>query len=188
MFWDSMVICRGAAKALAIKKYYRLFSKLGDPNMCGFFWVPFEANPKEGVPSRKGQPHVHDSQHQALLKAGQGPKRRPFTQNRGWPLGFNRWFLLLHQPLGFPSGPTVNKQPPLFSINGARALFQTLPGPGWPGYCSPSENVAFADIPNGLKAAPMVPLIGAELMRGRHLCVAFELADSQTIRGNPRPD
>ncbi|CAJ1407153.1 unnamed protein product [Effrenium voratum] len=30
----------------------------------------------------------------------------------------------------------------------------------FPGYCSPSENVAFADIPNGLKAAPMVPLIG----------------------------
>ena len=35
-----------------------------------------------------------------------------------------------------------------------------------PGYCSPSENVAFADIPNGLKAAPMVPLVGAELGGG----------------------
>ncbi|CAJ1399577.1 unnamed protein product [Effrenium voratum] len=30
----------------------------------------------------------------------------------------------------------------------------------FPGFCSPSQNIAFADIPNGLKAAPMVPLIG----------------------------
>eukprot|EP00435_Cladocopium_sp_Y103_P029682 s1157_g7.t1 len=30
----------------------------------------------------------------------------------------------------------------------------------WPGYCSPSMNLAFTDIPNGLKGAAMVPLAG----------------------------
>eukprot|EP00435_Cladocopium_sp_Y103_P072964 s114_g41.t3 len=30
----------------------------------------------------------------------------------------------------------------------------------WPGFCSPSMNLAFTDIPNGLKGAAMVPLAG----------------------------
>jgi len=30
----------------------------------------------------------------------------------------------------------------------------------WPGYCSPSMNLSFTDIPNGLKGAAMVPLAG----------------------------
>jgi len=30
----------------------------------------------------------------------------------------------------------------------------------WPGYCSPSMNLAFSDIPNGLKGAATVPLAG----------------------------
>merc|ERR1712176_1630863 len=30
----------------------------------------------------------------------------------------------------------------------------------WPGYCSPSQEIAFADIPNGLKACSKIPLEG----------------------------
>ena len=64
-----------------------------------------------------------------------------------------------------------------------------------PGYCSPSENVAFADIPNGLKAAPMVPLIGAEcggasgdpsenreVPKKRRLLVCFPLQNATTTK------
>ena len=38
-----------------------------------------------------------------------------------------------------------------------------------PGYCSPSMNLAFTDIPNGLKGAAMVPLAGAVGLRLRNI-------------------
>ena len=75
--------------------------------------------------------------------------------------------------MSFVKGESTCQSPDFMMIHG---FFCSIPThPFLPGYCSPSMNLAFTDIPNGLKGAATVPLAGNP--GGVKACHLLELAD-----------